>query len=105
MTRAKKLSRYPVEFLELAEKMEETKGARLLIPCKDLRAAQSLRFRLYGFRDAMEREGMAKDFPMLASAEMRIENEGLVLEAQDRTWAAELVANALHPEPANSEKE
>lgn len=101
MTQPREVIAYAPEFLELAERMQADPAGTILVPCPTIKDAQRLRFRLYGFQQAMKREGLDQPFPLFAVAEIRLktgDQPGLEIEARDRCQDASILRAALHPE-------
>lgn len=75
MSLSKDLRKYPAEFFDLAERMQRVRSVD--VPLQRKGGAQALRFRLYGFKRALELSGMGEQYPNFMGSELVIEGSTL----------------------------
>lgn len=84
MSKSRRLTVYPSSYLEIAREFEG--GARSkMVPCASVAEATRLRLDLYGFRRAIEAEGMAGDYPMFLATRLFVEGRKVRIVHVDST--------------------
>lgn len=97
------LSRYPANFLKLAERIEQHKQS-ISLPCTSASEAKALRLKLYGFVRALKREGVGAQFPTFLSCSFRVEENKCLVVPADESFFALAIDAALDEAGASSEK-
>lgn len=91
-------TRYEVEFLDIAERIQNNREP-LVITCDTESEAHVLRRKLYAFRGTMEKEHNYS-YPRFIALEARVKGNVLTLMSKDDTEWAKLMRNALEEDRA-----
>ena len=63
MARSKTVKSYPMQFMDMLDKLHEDRSRFFDIPCEDSRAAKNLMLTIHAFRSAALREGLTDMYP------------------------------------------
>lgn len=103
MPQPRDVSRYPAEFLELAQKFQASPLA-IAITCTSNKAAMRMRFKLYGFKDAIRsQEGMKEMFTAFLATEVTISGSTLTIRMPEDSQEAAAIREALRATVAGEE--
>lgn len=110
MPRSTISNRYPVQFLDLAQRFEKDPTKEVVIEFGDEKKAKAFQLELHSFRAALRKENVIDSYPNFNHVELRLtpSKTGVILVDKDWTPTALAVQQALdqldkEPRPLDGE--
>ena len=84
MSKSRRVAAYPSSYMEIAREFEGGLRAKV-VRCDSMAEATRLRLDLYGFRRAIEAEGLAFDYPNFLATRFYVEGKRVRIAHVDST--------------------